>query len=289
MEPVDRNGFLQEVNTGCQPVMSSDHRLTRVVSTIKTEIYDRLPAGVSRRRFGTADILKCGYPKSGNNWVHFLIANTIVRAAGREDDVHFQNNDLWLPTDRPGEPPVDGFPRLLSNTDPLDEQRHIGPDTKVLYIVRHPGDVMESFYHYRKYRWNDDVGTFSEFIRSDRWGIPAWTRHVRSWEGNWDVLVQFERLKEDPLRELCRIVTLFDRDFEESTLEYAVKQSSFENMRRMEEKYGIRERRGANPEYTFMRKGESDRGEAYFDEDNYRYLQRAGGEVMELFGYDVPV
>lgn len=269
--------------------MVSIGSLSDLLLSLRLDFYGALPASWAQRLHGTADFLKCGYPKSGNNWVHFLIANAVVKAAGRDDDVHFRNNHVWLSTTVPKEPPVDGFPRMLSNTNPYGDQQYLGHDTDLLYLVRHPGDVMESFYHYRKHRWNDDVGTFAEFVRGERWGVPAWKAHVRSWEGNWDVLVRFEDLKRDSLAELRRIVDLFDHDFDESTLEYAAEQSSFENMRRMEETYGKPERHGANPDYTFMREGESDRGEAYFDESDYRYLERTAGDLMDRYDYDVPV
>jgi hypothetical protein len=267
--------------------MLSIDELPHLLNRLRLDFYDTIPPRFAKIRHGTAGFLKSGYPKSGNNWVHFLIANAFVALSDRDDDIHFKNKNEWLSTTTPKKPPAAGFPRLLSNTDAYDDQQYLGPSTRTLYIVRHPGDVMESFYHYRKYQWNDDVGTFSEFIRTERWGIPAWKEHIRSWEGNWDVLVQFEDLKDDPATELRRMVTLFDREFPDAAIEQAVQRSSFENMRQMETKYGHKSRHGANPDYQFMRKGTSDQGEEYFDEDDYRYLQRTAGDIMEEYGYDV--
>lgn len=260
-----------------------------LLSSFRLDFYETLPTSVVRRLHGTADFLKCGYPKSGNNWVHFLLANAVVAAAGRDVDIHFRNNDEWLSTTVPRKPPIEGFPRMLSNTDPYGDQKYVDANTNVLYIIRHPGDVMESFYHYRKYRWNDDVGSFAEFIRGDRWGVPAWKDHVQSWEGNWDRLVRFEDLKRDAISELRRMVGLLGHTFDDATLELAAECSSFENMRRMEAEYGKPDKLGADPNYTFMRAGESDRGETYFDGTDYRYLHRTAGDVMERYGYDVPV
>lgn len=268
--------------------MVSIGEVTDLLSSIRLDAYEVLPVSLVQRLHGTAGFLKCGFPKSGNNWVHFLLANAIAVAAGRDDDINFRNNHRWVSTTVPKEPPVEGFPRLLSNTDPYGAQRYLNADTNVVYIVRHPGDVMESFYHYRKYRWNDDVGTFSEFIRGDRWGVPAWKSHVQSWDGNWDALVRFEDLKRDSLAELRKIVELFDHPFDESTLERAAERSSFERMRQMEAEYGKPTKHGANPNYTFMRAGESDRGEAYFEPTDYEYLHQTAGDDMERFGYDVP-
>lgn len=269
--------------------MSIVDRVSDLLLSLRLDFYDALPATLAQLRHGTAGFLKCGYPKSGNNWVHFLVANAVVRAAGRDDDIYFGNHRKWLSTTVPMEPPVDGFPRMLSNTDPYDDQQYLGPETDVVYIIRHPADVMESFYDYRRGRWNDDVGTFAEFVRSKRWGVPAWRDHVESWEDNWDVLVRFEDLKQDSLAELRRIVALFDHEFDEATLEYAAERSSFETMRRMEETYGKPERYGADSDYTFMREGTADRGESQLDDADYRYLDEAAGDVMDQYGYEVPI
>jgi hypothetical protein len=78
-----------------------------------------------------------------------------------------------------------------------------------------------------------------------------------------------------------------DLDIDESTIQYAVEQSSFSNMQRMEEQYGKDDKAGGNPEYTFMRKGESDAGEAYFDSKDRRYLEETAGDAMETLGYSV--
>lgn len=231
-----------------------------------------------------SDIVMSGFQKSGNNWVGFLIANTLARAGGKDVDIHFRNLNDWFSSTFPRQPPVGGFPRLMTTHDP-----HLGQRTRAIYVLRHPADVMESYHHYLANRWNEDVGEFSAFLRDEAWGVPAWRRHVTSWEGHWDVLVQFEELKDDPLSQLREVVSLLDRDLDESVLEYAVEQSSFERMRRMEEEYGLPVKHGANPDYRFMRKGESDQGADYFEEADYRYLWETAGEVMERYGYDVPI
>jgi hypothetical protein len=259
------------------------------LTKLRLELYERLPRSLTQLRHGSTDFLKTAFPKSGTNWTQFLVVNALVWAGGRSDEIHFRNASDWISTTVPREPPVNGFQKLLSNTDPHDEQPYLDAETRVLYQIRHPGDVMESFYHYRRGRWNEDVGTFSEFIRSDRYGVQSWVDHVESWQGNWDVLVRFEDLKTDPATCLRDICSLFDHEFDEETIEYAVEQSSFENMAALEEEYGKKRKPGANPNYTFMREGSSDRGEEYFNEDDYRYLDDMAGDLMEVFGYEVLV
>jgi hypothetical protein len=239
-------------------------------------------------KYGTADLLKIGFPKSGNTWVHFLMANSIVGAAGRTDDVHFKNLKYWMAGSEkpPTRPPVDGFPRMRGTHDKPSEATYLGEDTKVVYIVRHPGDVMESFYHWRRdVRADAEVGTFSEFLRSEH-GVQAWIDHVESWENRWDLLIKFEDLKQDPASQLNKVWNLIERDINESTVRYAVEQSSFENMSQMEEEYGRKKKAGRNPNTEFMRKGESDHGDAYFDTEDRQYLENTAGDLMLRLGYD---
>ena len=251
----------------------------------RTEAYRTL----MRHRYGTAGLLKIGFPKSGNTWVHFLMANSIVGAADRTDDVHFKNLKHWMAGSEkpPTKPPVEGFPAMRGTHDKRGKAMYLGEDTRVVYIVRHPGDVMESFYHWRRDFWKDtEVGTFSEFIRSEH-GVQRWVNHVESWEDRWDLLIKFEDLKQDPASQLREIWNLVDKEIDESTIQYAVEQSSFENMSRMEEKYGLKDKEGRNSDAKFMREGESDAGEAYFDAKDRQYLERTAGGLMSKLDYTV--
>lgn len=238
-----------------------------------------------RQRHGSAEMLKIGFPKSGNTWAHFLMANVVVGATGRDEDVHFKNLKRWVTGSEapPTQPPGEGFPRIRGGHYMKDEATYLSSDTDVVYIIRHPADVMESYYDWRN-NWLKDsygtVGTFSEFIRSEEHGIPAWVRNVESWENRWDVLVRFKDLKQSPATQLRKICNLFDREISESTIEFAVEKSSFENMARMEEKYGKKNKPHSNSDYTFMRSGESGTGIEYFDELDREYLNHTAGEVI---------
>jgi len=259
-----------------------------VKKNLKNSLIKIVPKSYFRFRDGAADFLKVGFPKSGNNWVHFLLANAIAKAGDREVNIHFRNKDYWVSTTKPKRPPIEGFPRLLSNTDPLGEQLYVTADTDVVYIIRHPADVLVSHYHYLKYRWGRQLGPFSKYIRSQELGVRTWVNHVKSWEGRWNHVIKFEDLKEDPLNCLKEIARILGREFSTETLRYAVEKSSFENMTAMEERYGLPQKQGANMDYTFMRKGTTDKGKEYFDKDDYRYLAAEAHSVLERFQYKVP-
>jgi Sulfotransferase domain. len=217
------------------------------------------------------------------------MANTVAGVLGQTEDVHFKNLKSWVGGSEapPSAPPADGFPTVIGHHRERPTATYLGEDTTVVYVVRHPGDVMESFYDWRQNRWVDmDPGPFTDFIRSEN-GVKAWARHVRSWQDRWDVLIKFEDLKEDPSSQLRKIWNAADVAVDESTIQYAVDQSSFTNMQRMEEQYGKDDKAGGNPDYAFMRKGESDAGEAYFDAEDRQYLGRIAGDILEPLDYTV--
>lgn len=263
--------------------------LTYNITRQTKKMYLRLREGIQRfyPQFGfrESDVLIASFPKSGRNWVRFLLANAVAKSGGREIDIHFRNSADWISTTTPEQPPVtEGYPRIAA-----EHGEYRGQDTQVIYILRHPADVMESYYVYLRDRWNEDVGEFSDFIRTDHWGVSAWRSHVESWEDEVDVLVTFEGLQTDTRHELEQMYTLFECKLTEDVAEYAVEESTFENMARMEEKYGIPDKFGANPEFTFMRSGESTQGEDYFDVADYRYLREAAGCVLDRYDYTLPI
>lgn len=261
------------------------YRIRRQFRKLYLNTYDLIRRVYPQFGYRSSDVLIASFPKSGRNWVRFLLANSIVVAGDRNVEIHFLNSSDWISTTVPKTPPVeDGYPRIVA-----DHGEYQGQDTKVIYILRHPADVMESYYVYLRDRWNERVGDFSAFIRDDEWGIPAWKRHVNSWESEVDVLVTFGGLKQDPGARLKEMYTLFERTISDETVAEAVERSSFENMARVEQEYGIPQKHGANDDFTFMRKGDTSQGEDYFNNNDYRYLWETAGDVMRQYEYEVPV
>ena len=203
------------------------------------------------------DVFIVSYPKSGNTWVRFLLANALYPEA--EVDFHTIHELIPEVGDedmrRSSLPP----PRLLKSHAPY---RSAYP--RVIYIVRDGRDVYTSYYHYGQPDLDDET-TFEDFLEEDRWP-SRWGEHVREWinatDGNDDILVVgFEDLKDDSARELRRMLSFLDREsIPESRIQQAAEASSFENMRRLEQersrKYGDVDR--------FMRKGQVESWEELF-------------------------
>ncbi|WP_121971340.1 sulfotransferase domain-containing protein [Leptolyngbya sp. BC1307] len=208
-----------------------------------------------RRRFGASyvgrnltvlpdDIFLTSYPKSGNTWTRFLIANLSFATENidftnieRKIPDIYQNLDknlLQLPT-----------PRLLKSHEYLDPRYK-----KVLCIVRDPRDVLlSSYYHCLKFETINNsvsVEAFADkFIAGEIYFVGAqnpigsWADNVGSWLGARQndpnfLLVRYEDLKLNTAKELRRISTFLQIDSSDAVIERAVTRSSADSMRQLE-------------------------------------------------------
>ena len=105
------------------------------------------------------DVFIVSYPRSGNTWTRFLIANLIypeeaITFANMEwkiPDVYKNTRRQLLRTPRP---------RILKSHEYFDPRYK-----KVIYIVRDPRDVALSYYHFaRKYRKVEDGYPLERYI-----------------------------------------------------------------------------------------------------------------------------
>lgn len=225
------------------------------------------------------DVFIVSYPKSGNTWVRFLLANALYPEA--EVDFHTIHELIPEVGDedmrRSSLPPA----RLLKSHAPY---RSAYP--QVIYIVRDGRDVYTSYYHYRQPDLDDET-TFEDFLEGDRWP-SRWGEHVREWmnaaDGNDDILiVRFEDLKDDSTHELRRMLSFLDREsIPESRIQQAAEASSFENMRRLEKERG----RKYGDVDQFMRKGKAGGWQELFTENARDTFKGRDGRQLVRLGYE---
>jgi len=120
------------------------------------------------------------YPKSGNTWVRFLIAN-LVRP---NETIDFSNVNGVIPG-----PEVTRNRDLMRIPRPriIKSHQYFDPRYKqVIYIVRDPRDVVVSQYHFQRKRkivadgfpLSDFV---SRFLAGETCFYGSWGEHVSSW------------------------------------------------------------------------------------------------------------
>lgn len=230
-----------------------------------------------------SDTFVTSYPKSGNTWVRFLIANM----HHPEKTITFRNLEKYVPMKKRS-------PERIAQMDPPRYMKTHMPRFEYfpwcVYIYRDVRDVAISFYHFaEQHSWYD--GTLSEFVRDD-WPWQniwlSWDEHVeRAIEASQRrpdrfLLLQYETMLEQPLAEARRLAQFCNLDLSEEELRTAVADSSFENLQSLEEKYG---HETEEDDVTFFRKGERRQWKEELDNSDRKVLIERFGNTLERLGY----
>ncbi|XP_062955817.1 sulfotransferase 1A1 [Cynocephalus volans] len=194
------------------------------------------------------DLLISTYPKSGTTWVSQIL------------DMIYKDGDLekccqapifirvpFLEFKGPGVPtgletlkdvPA---PRLIKTHLPLAllPQTLLDQKVKVIYIARNAKDVAVSYYHfYRMAKVHPDPGTWDSFLEKFMAGevsYGSWYQHVREW---WELsrthpilYLFYEDMKENPKREVQKILEFVGRSLPEETVDFITQHTSFKEMK----------------------------------------------------------
>ncbi|XP_075384532.1 sulfotransferase 1A1-like [Tenrec ecaudatus] len=195
------------------------------------------------------DVLISTYPKSGTTWVSEIL------------DMIYQGGDLekcrrapifirvpFLEFKAPGFPSgMESLkdlssPRLLKTHLPLAliPQSLLDQKVKVIYMARNAKDVAVSYYHFSQMaKVVPDPGTWDDFLEKFMMGAVSygsWYQHVQEWwklSQTHPVLYLFyEDMKEDPKREIQKILKFLGRSLPEETLDHIVQNTSFKEMKK---------------------------------------------------------
>ena len=185
------------------------------------------------------DTFLVSYPRSGNTWTRFLIANLIHPAT----TVSFANIERLIPD---CEAHSSRYmkrvprPRVIKSHEYFD---HRYP--RVIYVVRDPRDVALSYYDFqRKYRQISDDFPITRYVDnfvaghlgSSDWG--TWAENVGSWlvrsERAGFLLLRYEDLQARPVQELTKIAAFFSLVPAPELLNAAIERSSAQRMRELE-------------------------------------------------------
>jgi hypothetical protein len=240
------------------------------------------------------DTFVVSYPRSGNTWTRFLIANLLHP----DLEVTFGNIERLIPdTSSQSSRTLKRTPRprFIKAHEYFDHRYK-----KVVYIVRDPRDVVLSYYDFqRKYRQIEDGYPLEryvdDFLRgkliSAGWG--TWAENVGSWisargkDENF-LLIRYEDLLADTHRELTRIAVFLGIDPQPHLLRRAIGQSSADRMRELEklqsdEWVATKHRRKDIP---FIGSAAAGGWRANLPERSLAQIESAWGELMTTLGYE---
>jgi len=250
------------------------------------------------------------YPKSGNTWLRFLVANLVfgpqesaATLATLVPDLHELAGGFARPTQ----------PVLIKTHFPCSARvPHIEATRAAICIVRNPADVMVSNFYYARrsgalaadsaIAWNQYVDDFITHRGDPRWsrlGMGSWTENVASWcrpDLPFPVVrLRYEDVLADPVAAGRYLAALLRPNASATEIEQAVAGASFRKMREIEES-DIRSQRvgifykpylqGAiDNGVRFMRGGRAGDAQTMLSEEQHARFVGAFGNLMRTLGY----
>ncbi len=239
------------------------------------------------------DTFVVSYPRSGNTWTRFLIANLIHC----DRAITFLNIDERIP---------DSYavtrrhlarvprPRIIKSHEYFDPRYR-----KVIYIVRDPRDVAVSNYYFQlKTRLVPDGYPMDEFVSLFvSTGIEAfgsWAENIMSWlstRGNSSgfLLLKYEEMTEQPERELFKIASFLKIEARHAGVARAVDLSSAQRMRELErvEEDIWRDTKNTRKDVHFVGEAKPGAWKSALSDRQAAQIVSAWGPLMEALGYEV--
>lgn len=237
------------------------------------------------------DTFIASYPRSGNTWTRFLMANLMHP----EQPVTFANIETIIPDATAlSSRELKRIPRpRLIKTHEYFEPRY----RKVIYLVRDPRDVVLSLYNFRrKYRSVHDSYPIEQYV-AERF-LPgdldvSWGEHVGSWLGTrmnhpGFLLVRYEDLLQDPTRELCRLASFLGIAANTEALLQAIERSSANRLRQFEkvEHEAWVTTKGKRADVPFIADAVAGTWRQKLPQPSVSLIESAWGHLMNTVGYE---
>jgi hypothetical protein len=239
------------------------------------------------------DIVLVSYPKSGNTWSRFLVANLMYP----DVEVSFANINRLV-----ADPALASKrflkhlprPRVLKSHEAFDVRY-----PKVVYIVRDPRDVVvsEYFFSIKKRRLDPGVPIqeyVERFIAGKTGSYGTWGENVASWVaaryGNPSfLLIRYEDLLRETVCQLASIANFLGLDSSRERLEGIVSRCSADRMRQLEKEQsdlwsGTKRTR---KEILFVRSATSGGWKESLPTESALRVEEAWAPLLSWLGYEV--
>lgn len=239
------------------------------------------------------DTFLVSYPRSGNTWTRFLIANLLHP----DESISFANIETTIP-----DPVVltrrqfalVPRPRLVKSHEYFDPRYK-----KVIYIVRDPRDVLVSHYYFQLKKGFIPDGYpmdqyVARFLSGDVDVYGSWAENVASWlatRGNSTnfLLLRYEDMTIRPSEALGRVATFLGITAPPERLDRAVELSSVDRMRNLEKQDALawRVTRKTRKDIPFVRTATVAGWRSVLSERNVAEIEKEWAHIMKSLGYEL--
>jgi hypothetical protein len=241
------------------------------------------------------DTFVISYPRSGNTWTRFLIAN-LLRP---QEPVTFADIEQLIPD---AEAQSSRYLRGIPSPRTIKSHSYFDPRyPRVIYIVRDPRDVALSYYDFsRKYRQIEDGYPLERYLEdftsghllSAGWG--TWGENVASWvyargARPGYLLLRYEDMKARPEQQVTRIAEFLGIPASPEQLRTAIERSSADRMREMEKTQGkdwitTKDKRSDIP---FVRTASAGGWKTKLPRESVAKIEAKWGHIMAQLGYEL--
>jgi hypothetical protein len=240
------------------------------------------------------DVFLIAYPKSGNTWTRFLVAN-LLYSDRRVDFLtipqlipHFDVMPKSFFKEMPR-------PRIINCAEPYHPHYQ-----RVIYVVRDPRDVAVSLYYFkRKRRLIEDSVSLDEFVSDFIRGktspprLGSWGDNAASWltmrrnNPNF-LLVRYEDMISDTAAALNRIAAFLGASATSAQIATAVERSSAQQMRSLEKAQGKQwhQSKGTRQDIPFVRSAQAGGWKSALSQKAVAQIESAWGPLLDQLGYE---
>jgi len=239
----------------------------------------------------TGDTFIVSYPKSGNTWARFIVANLINRNFGK---INLKNLDQIIPDIHEArESVLNKFksPRIFSSHDYFDARFH-----KVIYVVRDPRDVIVSLYFYltklkvlkNNYSRRRYVKRFLDGEFDSTFG--SWYQNIGSWYGTKNkniIFIKYEDLLKNKYISFKKISEFLNIKFNKRKFDKILENTSFKNLQKQESlsHHSLGHLRDTRKDIRFFRSGRKNQWKKFLSASENKLIKKKWGAYMKIFKY----
>ncbi|SRR6266496_133465 len=239
------------------------------------------------------DVFIVSYPRSGNTWARFLLANLVHP----EKSPDFRNINELIP-----DPEALSKRHLAKLPRPriIKTHQYFHPSyRKIIFVVRDPRDHAVSGYHFlRKMRFYSDDVPIEEHVKRITSDINSqygsWGENTASWlatRGNDPqfLLVRYEDLLQNTAEQLGRIALFLGVEADSERIHHAIERSSADKMRELERSQALlwSTTKKTRQDIPFVRSAKSGNWRTELPESSVLQIEAAWGDIMQRLGYQL--